>query len=127
LTGIQDAVFRIPDQWDPKWFEGMIRDLFQYADARNVKGIDILVSGTTDIVATYAVDSQNVDLGEGLGVRSMIGVLRGRMEQLELQVERGIIRENSLRNRIRELELSEQVVPINSLKKRIEQLETEVA
>lgn len=127
MTGIQDVVFRIPEEWDPKWFEEIIKDLFQYADARNVEGIGILVSGTTDVVATYEVDEQNVDLAEGLETRAILSAIRQRMDLLELQGQRGMVRENSLNKRIEELEMSEQVVPLNSLKKRIEDLEIEVA
>jgi len=127
LTGIQDVVFRIPEQWDPVWFENIIQDLFRFADARNADGIGILISGPGNDVATYEVDSQNVDLAEGLETRALLAAMRGRIDQLELQVDRGMISENSLRKRIEELELSEQVIPFNSLKQRIEQLEIEVA
>lgn len=105
MTGIQDVVFRIPDEWNKEWFQGVIQDLFQYADARNVIGIDILVSGDPDVVATFEVDSQNVDLAEGLETRAILGAMRNRLDLLELQAERGKVKEYSLKKRIEELEI----------------------
>lgn len=127
MTGVQDVVFRIPEDWDAEWFQGIIQDMFQYADARNVIGVGIIITGTTDVVATYAVDDQNLDIGDGGQLKALVAAMRGRLELLELQVQRGMVRDTSLRKRIEELELSEQVVPANSLKKRIEQLELDAA
>lgn len=127
MTGIQDVVFRIPDEWDPVWFQGLIQDMFQYADARNVKGIGILISGTTDVVATHEIDSQNVDLAEGLETRGLIATMKGRIDELEISKNRDRIELIGMRERIEELEISEQVIPDNSFQRRIEQLEIEVA
>jgi hypothetical protein len=54
LTGIQDVVFRIPEEWDAVWFQSMIQDLFRYADARNATGVGIAITGDSDTVATLS-------------------------------------------------------------------------
>lgn len=54
MTGIQDVVFRIPEEWDPVWFQGIIQDLFQYADTRNAIGSGVSISGNSDEVATIS-------------------------------------------------------------------------
>lgn len=127
MTGLPDIGLRIPEEYDAEFMRILIRDVLRLADARNSTGVGIIVSGDADSLANYEVDSQNVDLAEGLETRGLLAAMRNRLEQLELQVERGMIRENSLRKRIEELELSETVVPFNSLKQRIEELEIEVA
>ncbi len=52
MSGIETIPLRIPDEWDPKWFEVLVRDVLALADIRNAKGIGLTISGTSDIVAT---------------------------------------------------------------------------
>lgn len=127
MTGIQDVVFRIPEEWDPVWFQGIIQDLFQFADARNVIGIDLLITGDSDVVATYQVDSQNVDLAEGLETRALIGAMSGRIDELVISKERDRIELIGMRERIEELEISKSKNVVNGFRERLEQLENEVA
>lgn len=54
MTGIQDVVFRIPEEWDAVWFDSVIQDLFRYADVRNANGVGIAISGNSDTVATLS-------------------------------------------------------------------------
>lgn len=54
MTGIQDVVFRIPEEWDAVWFDSLIQDLFRYSDIRNAKGVGIGITGDSDTVATLS-------------------------------------------------------------------------
>lgn len=54
MTGIQDVVFRIPEEWDAVWFDSLIQDLFRYSDIRNAKGVGIGITGNSDTVATLS-------------------------------------------------------------------------
>lgn len=127
MTGLPDIGLRIPKEYSAEFMRILIRDVLRLADSRNATGVGILVTGDGETVATYEVDSQNVDLAEGLETRSILAAMRNRLDILELQVKRGKVREYGLTKRIEELEASEAVFPINSLKKRIEELEIEVA
>ena len=52
MTGIETIPLRIPEEWDPKWFEVFVRDVLALSDIRNAEGIGISITGTSDIVAT---------------------------------------------------------------------------
>ena len=54
MTGIQDVVFRIPEEWDAVWFDSLIQDLFRYSDIRNANGVGIAITGDSDTVATLS-------------------------------------------------------------------------
>lgn len=54
MTGIQDVVFRIPEEWDAVWFDSLIQDLFRYSDIRNANGVGIGITGNSDTVATLS-------------------------------------------------------------------------
>lgn len=105
MSGIEDQVTRIPSEWDPDWFLGLIQDGFRLGDSRNVEGIDILVTGTTDETATYAVDSQNVDIGEGLDTKAQLVELRQIVEELEISLNAVKMQKIGLMQRIEELEV----------------------
>ena len=106
MTGIQDISFeRIPDEWEPKWFLDFIRDVLTNLDSRNALGVDIIVSGESDQVATYQVDSQNVDLAEGLETRALIGAIRQQQEEFVILLNAARIQHIGLMQRIEELEV----------------------
>lgn len=38
MPSIDRVPLRIPAQWDPIWFDGLIRDWLRFADVRNARG-----------------------------------------------------------------------------------------
>lgn len=53
--GLQYIPLRIPDKWDPVWFEGFIRDVLGPADVRNaIPGTGIEITGQPDAPATIS-------------------------------------------------------------------------
>ena len=71
MTGIQDVVFRIPEEWDPVWFQNIIQDLFQFADVRNAAGVGVNITGSSDEIATLT----STTLGEAYVVTEASGEL----------------------------------------------------
>ena len=106
MSGIQDIPFdRIPREWDQKWFADFIRDVLTNLDSRNALGIGILVAGESDEVATYEVDSQNVDLAEGLETRALVAAIRQQQEEFVILLNAARIQHIGLMQRIEELEV----------------------
>lgn len=109
MSGIQDIPIRVPREYEQasfqKWFEGWVKDALQYGDTRNSLGVGILVTGDSDVNATYEVDSQNIDLAEGLETRALIGAMRSRIDELEISKNRDRIELIGMRKRIEELEI----------------------
>lgn len=104
MTGIEQVVLRIPEQWDPKWFDNFVREVLSFADSRNATGIGINVSGEPNAFGVYEVDSQNVDLAEGLDTRGLIAGMKQRIEELEIMQDVTGKQNIGLRQRIEELE-----------------------
>ena len=56
MTGLQDIPYRIPSEWDSKWFLELIRDVLQLAEVRNAVGVGITISGEPSVVGTLTND-----------------------------------------------------------------------
>jgi len=62
MAGIEQIPLRIPDKWDPVWFERFVREVLAKADARNaIPGLGITIEGTPDTPATI---SSNTDVDQ---------------------------------------------------------------
>ena len=59
MSGLQNIPYRIPEEWDPKWFLDFIKDVLADADVRNAEGIGILIEGEADQIATLTNESQD--------------------------------------------------------------------
>lgn len=51
-NGVDIIPYRIPLEWDPKWFENFIREVLAKADTRNMDVSGISLEGDSDNVAT---------------------------------------------------------------------------
>lgn len=57
MAGLDKIPLRIPERWDPRWFEGFVRDVLALADIRNaVSGAGIQIQGGPSTVATVSSD-----------------------------------------------------------------------
>ena len=62
MAGIEQIPLRIPDRWDPVWFERFVREVLALADARNAQpGPGISISGNPNEPAVIS-GSANVDV-----------------------------------------------------------------
>lgn len=104
MSGLPDIALNIPQQYDPEWMRIFIRDVLSLADSRNSTGVGIIVSGESGEKATYEIDSQNVDVSEGLETRSIVAVLRARIDELEISAQHDKLALIGMRQRIEELE-----------------------
>lgn len=56
--GLDRIPLRIPERWDPGWFETFVRDVLSLADVRNAtEGAGISIEGTSDGPATLAASA----------------------------------------------------------------------
>lgn len=61
MSGLENIPYRIPQEWDPKWFLDFIKDVLAKADVRNSLGVGITIEGESDELATLSNDSQDND------------------------------------------------------------------
>lgn len=58
MSGLQTIPLRIPERWDPAWFERFVREVLSLADVRNaLAGAGIVIEGTSGGPATIAADA----------------------------------------------------------------------
>lgn len=58
MSGLQTIPLRIPERWDPAWFERFVREVLSLADVRNaLAGAGIVIEGTSGEPATIAADA----------------------------------------------------------------------
>lgn len=61
--GLDVIPLRIPDRWDPGWFETFVRDVLSLADVRNAtEGAGITITGQSDDTATLASSEDVLEL-----------------------------------------------------------------
>lgn len=74
MTGIQNVKFRIPEEWDPAWFEQVfIRQVLQFADARNIVGTGLTITGDLDEPAAIVVDDVGLDGLDDIETSTFLG------------------------------------------------------
>lgn len=75
MSGIQDVVFRIPDTWDPAWFEQVfIRQVLINADVRNSETTGITITTpSTEEPAVMTVDSVALDGLDDIATSTFLG------------------------------------------------------
>lgn len=59
MSGLQDIPYRIPVEWDSKWFLEFIRDVLTKVDVRNATGVGITIEGEADQLATLTNESKD--------------------------------------------------------------------
>lgn len=75
MSGIQDVVFRIPDTWDPAWFEQVfIRQVLINADVRNSETTGLTITTpSTEEPAVMTVDSVALDGLDDIATSTFLG------------------------------------------------------
>lgn len=65
MSGLQSVPLRIPDRWDPAWFERFVREVLALADVRNATaGAGISIEGTPGEPATIAADADVEEIAQ---------------------------------------------------------------
>ncbi len=74
MTGVEDLEFRIPETWDPDWFSRVfIKDILRFADARNIEGDGITITGDPSEPATATVDSVSLSGLDDIAENTFLG------------------------------------------------------
>ena len=74
MTGVENLEFRIPEKWDADWFSRVfIKDILRLADARNIEGTGITISGDPSEPAAATVDSISLSGMDDIAESTFLG------------------------------------------------------
>lgn len=89
MSGLDRIPLRIPERWDPRWFEWFVRDVLSLADARNAQaGAGLSIESTPDGPAVISASDDVEELVQA----SVITVLPSQLDQArQLTAETGVL------------------------------------